>query len=528
MKAWIRAAFVKPSTAWLLLFFPALSYFVGTRLRSLGLFRSSTYGHPIPSKLLFWSSSSSTSSSSDQTCPSNNNNNNNNNKNQLVYLKKDCQTLLYPIYIVQDDFNTVVSTTWRDDEDLGRGYILISTSGGNGKIFRWETGGGPIAIGRTLSLTDSGCRSNHYRDCTTSPPIITSENDSASRSRSSSAGDVELFQNNFGSGGIVIDTHHQPPRIIVAEWGEGRISRLEENGARTPLVIEVPTTTTTITGSGSDSISQTSVDGQDEVSSKAGYERLVNPIKLLMTPYGDLMILDSRCPHRAVLDEGCGRDDIVWRLQKAVKIPSLPSLPVSREAHYWDRLLNHSDNGSSTGQQQQQQHHHQQKLPHSFFQSKKIGGMVVDVTGQRLYVTTKQGTKTVVVSLSLFVEDYDAEESVSINLHPQNGETINRELKQKRHSALVLDYSDYARTPGAIEIDNNGNLYLVIDDGILIVAKSLSEKVTISFLFAPLERVVDLTLGSDKFLYIATETTLARLRVPNKPLEVPTDFLIKA
>jgi hypothetical protein len=41
-----------------------------------------------------------------------------------------------------------------------------------------------------------------------------------------------------GSGGIIVDHWHEPPRLVVAEWGEGRIARLEENGARTPLVIE--------------------------------------------------------------------------------------------------------------------------------------------------------------------------------------------------------------------------------------------------------------------------------------------------
>jgi hypothetical protein len=28
--------------------------------------------------------------------------------------------------------------------------------------------------------------------------------------------------------------------LIVVDWGEGRITRLEENGPRTPLIIDVP------------------------------------------------------------------------------------------------------------------------------------------------------------------------------------------------------------------------------------------------------------------------------------------------
>ncbi len=479
-------SFIRPSTAWLFLFVPALLYYVGTRLRSVGLFRSSTYGRPVTAHLTW------TPPLEGGACQAKGG------SRDLLFLRGDCHALAYPVYVVQEDLGAVVATTWREDEDLGRGYLLASTSAGRGKIFRWETGGGPIAIGRTLSLKDSGCRSGAYRSC----PI----------SNGTDAGSTQ-----HGSGGIVVDTTHAPPRLIVAEFGEGRVSRLEENGARTPLVIEVPT--------GTDGTSKRPVGGQDD-SANDGHERLANPTKLLMSPYGDLLILDSRAAAEGLETGGGSVNDILWRLPKAADIPALPSLAASREAHFW-RSLNSTE------------------LPHSFFQSGAIGGMVLDPSGQRLYVTTQQGPATVVVSLPL-LEDIDSDdpeetdseaaqgatadaESRVTEGHPENdkNEAVHRELNQARHQVL-LDYSDFASAPGAIEIDNIGNLYLVVEGGVLIVSQSLDEKVKISFSIAPQEKLVDLTLGSDKFLYIASESKLARVQIPNKPLEVPTDFLIKA
>jgi hypothetical protein len=137
-----------------------------------------------------------------------------------------CSELHRPVYLVRDDIEDIVATTWKHDEELGRGYLLLSSSFEQGKIWRWETGGGPIAIGRTLHLLDSGCRSNHYMLCQSS---------SSSSFSSSNNNDNNSI---VGSGGIIVNHWHEPPRLVVAEWGEGRIARLEENGARTPLVIE--------------------------------------------------------------------------------------------------------------------------------------------------------------------------------------------------------------------------------------------------------------------------------------------------
>ena len=260
----VAKAVFKPNTAWIFLFFPALFYYMGTRLYSLGLFRSSTYGEILSHELIWIAPAVSlaTPSSSEAVC-SKFLASNKNSKHQLFYMQshKDCSSLGYPIYLVQDfDDGSVVATTWVEDEELGRGYLLLSTSAGSGKVYRWEAGGGPIAIGRTLHLKDSGCRSNLYQKCA---------DDSIGNTAS-----IENPNHHMGSGGIVIDTFRSDssPHLFVAEYGEGRVIRLEENGARTPMIIET----------------HTLADGIVEENN-----RLSRPFRLLVTPYGDLMVMDD-------------------------------------------------------------------------------------------------------------------------------------------------------------------------------------------------------------------------------------------
>ena len=85
---------IRPSMAWLFLFFPALGYYMTTRLHSMGLFRSSTYGMIVETKL---SSVSCDGKSNDLA--------------QLLYLNKDCTELKYPFYLVDENFHDIVATT---------------------------------------------------------------------------------------------------------------------------------------------------------------------------------------------------------------------------------------------------------------------------------------------------------------------------------------------------------------------------------------------------------------------------------
>jgi hypothetical protein len=46
-------------------------------------------------------------------------------------------------------------------------------------------------------------------------------------------------------------------------------------------------------------------------------------------------------------------------------------------------------------------------------------------------------------------------------------------------------------------------------------------------IFVSEEKIVDLTVGSDRFLYIAMETKLGRVRIPGKSLEIKKEALLK-
>lgn len=351
----------------------------------------------------------------------------------VVETQKKC-TLKNPVYCVQEEFDNIVATTWKHDEDLGRGFLLISTSGGHGQIWQWETGGGPIPIGRTLHLANAGCRSNLFRNC--------------------SAG------MDYGSGGVVVDALKEP-RLIVAEWGEGRISRLEENGARTPLVIQLKE-----------------------------QKRVHQPFQLLMTPFGDLMVIDL---------DGADGSFSLWQLPQATHIPGLESLAVSREAHSWNSVKTTT------------------KTPKQLLHA-TLGGMALKPNEWlQVYVTMRQEDgAVVVVRLSLDDEDEgDAE--------VEAGEKSDSKVRA-RQSKIVLDYSSFASAPGAMEVDEKGNIYLVVDGGVLFVDGSsytIVGKISISD-----ESLVDLTLGEDRYLYISTRTKLFRMRVRNGPLKIPTDLII--
>jgi hypothetical protein len=413
----------------------------------MGLFRSSTYGDVVEHRVEVIRGECFTMQKPSR-------------ENHFLYLlsnsNNDCQTLQYPLYqVLRDDSESIVSTAWKEDKELGRGYLLLSSQANTGKIYRWETGGGPIAIGRTLHLQHSGCRSNLYHDCSSTNDIV----------------------RNLGSGGIAVEattgiTDVQSPRMMVAEYGEGRVSRLEENGARTPLVIQVPHNT----------------DNSDD--DEKLQRRLCEPFRLVMTPQQDLMILErtSRCFE--------GDSDIpeyiIWRLSRASALPGLPSLAVSRRAHEWTEI-----NSNAT-------------VPKWFFASSAMGGMAMDTTGHRLLVTTQDPNthQIQVVSLSLS-QDNDSEAESSI----------------ARQSTLVLDYSTHAQRPGAITTDNHGNLYLAVDNGILVGSKSQEHMVNIRMSIE--EPIVDLTVGSDKFLYLSTPHILTRFRIPNLPLVIDKDTLRK-
>ena len=416
---------IPPTMAWLLVFLPAFFYYMSTRLYSWGLFRSSTVGDMIE----FTLGGASGRPRQEYYCST---------LQSHVLATLDCTTHRGMGYRILQEPD-IVATTWKHDEELGRGYLLLSTSLGQGKVWQWETGGGPIPIGKTLHLQDSGCRSLGKNNCT------------------------------LGSGGLIVEPWQEPNRLIIAEWGERRIVRLEPtSGARTPLVIHHYNNEATTP--------------------------IRQPRQLLLTAFGDLIVLDD-----AVLETenengqvtetkalSASTVDQLWQLPQVTKIPPLLSLAQSRQAHSWTST-NHTI--------------------HLMLQQTKIGGVaLVPKEWLKLYVTMTASSRVVLATLALGDNDDEDE--------------------PRQQSQILFDYTDYASQPGPIIVDNKGRLYLAVDNGILVVEtpNKVLGRVTMTNVTDP---IVSMTLGEDRFLYIATKDALYRLKTRNGPMEFPKNLVVK-
>lgn len=272
-----RNHIIPPSLTWLTVFLPALAYFLATRLHDTRL-SGKSLGNLVQSTVTI-------TPSADLDV-----------LKEIFYINPDkrkkqkiLESGVVPIQqglysVLNSGLASVVDTCWKHDGELGRGFLLLSQSSQSGRIWRWEVGGGPIAIGRTLHMEPSGCRSRKYCD------------DGGER----------------GSGALALDFSQQSTsfegRLVVAEWGEQRIVRMEESGARTPLILEVPSL----------------------CSEKK--RRIQKPEKMIFTAFGDLIISDY--------DTDCQQAALFY-LDNAMNIKPLPSALESRKAHSWNATLNH-------------------------------------------------------------------------------------------------------------------------------------------------------------------------------------------
>lgn len=421
-----RNEVIPPGLAWLTVFIPALSYFLATRFSSLHSGGGASLGTVVTSQVM-----------------------DSFKLNDVFYLKQQTE-LQYPLVLIDDSFQNVVASLWRHDADLERGYLLLSQAHGSGRIWRWERGGGPIPIGRTLAMDPSGCRSKD--DCL--------------------HGDDE-----HGSGGLAIDFYNHDDNfrqgsLIVAEWGEERIVKLEEDtGARTPLVMNVP---------------------EACKHSSAKPKRVERPSSMLYTPTGDLLFLESSpsCPS-------------IMRLNQAVHVPPLESAMTSRIAHKWNKT------------------HHDHSID-VLYRETVLGSMTLDSKGEGLYVTVKRDDESVLlVHLSLIPEDDDDEEE-----EEEVNKVTDKRLGLLYDTAEVqfnLTEASIKEPPPAMAVDENGNVFLAIPSGILVLKDG---RQILGKLDSPTP-ITSLTLGEDKYLYITTSTQLLRIRVRHGPPNLATNLVKK-
>jgi hypothetical protein len=467
-----RLLHLPPSATWLAIFLPAFTYFLSTRLHRAGfwlLSGSSALGE-VAADII--------SISDAQSCRE---------LSTIFHLSGACDesslhvakdrvrtvTLKHALNTVQDTgLMNVVSTVWRHDSELGRGYLLISQAAGDGRIWRWEVGGGPIAIGKTLHLEQSGCRSEHYRSCpsatdTTTTTTATADHDLAA-----------------GSGGIAIDfhkqEHFQQGALVVAEWGEGRIVRLEENGARTPVLLQVPNVCGGAIGSNNATIDST--------------RHLEAPLALLYTPFGDLLVLDhyAECNQAALI-----------QLRHAVHVKALDSLSVSRKAHAWE----------------EPQHAF---MPEILFAGvEQLGSMALTPTWTSIYVTAKRDGSIILLEMPLTSENDDDDDD------DDEEEGSNDKASLPVEPRLVMNLSQKlssVQDPGKIAVDRKGRLFWAVSDNLLVIDPD--KGAILGKLSLPADST-SLTLGEDGFLYITTSNVLLRIRVREGPVKAPTNMVVR-
>ena len=428
------AARMRPSLAWLAVFVPALCYFLATRLTNKG-FRlfgaSSNLGQTVTHQIHVVGDCRQLE--------------------QVFYLSSSCSESKYGLQLVlQEPQLNIVATAWRHDSDLGRGYLLLSDNSGSGRIWRWEVGGGPIAIGRTLHLQQAGCRSNLVTQCLADDDLALHQQQDSS------------ICTTTGSGGIAIDflDHDRAAegRLVIAEWGEQRIARLEENGARTPLVIQVP-----------------------DLCHLNATRRVQAPHTLLYTPAGDLVFVDEQAP--------CQRS-AVFRLEMAVLAPAQSSLHESRQAHEW----------LTTSLQ----------TPEIVYESDTlIGGISLTSDAESLILSTVVDSSVVLISVPLVSGDDDDDD---------DDEDSVRQPREIYTLINVTQHDGSARLPGALAVSQQGHIFLSVEDGFLILERThVLGKIQMNVF------PTCLTLGEDGFLYVSTRSSLYRIAVRTKPIQMPTD-----
>mmetsp|Transcript_44085 Transcript_44085/g.65395 ORF Transcript_44085/g.65395 Transcript_44085/m.65395 type:complete len:392 (-) Transcript_44085:95-1270(-) len=294
---------IAPPYAWLTVFVPALAYFIGTRFQSgeLGEYVSSP---PTLAMSLFPKGAS--------------------------------------LQLVLPNLTGIIASQWRHNEELGRGFLLI---GAQNRIWRFEVGGGPIPIGKTLFMDNSGCRSKAFRNCTGSSLEAT------------------------GSGGMAIDfSGKENPfegRLAVAEWGEGRVVRVEDTGGRTPLLMTVPDVCTP----------------ENET---RGERRIEQATSLLYTSFGDLLVVENNIAP-------CQKSAL-YLLSQATSIEPIESTWESRKAHHWTSL----ETPKSVD------------VLLSLDGPTSIGGLVSDSTWTGVLTTVRRNQKTVLAKITLQDDEDDS------------------------------------------------------------------------------------------------------------------------
>lgn len=389
----------------------------------------------------------------------------------------------------------VLSTTWVHDSELGRGYLLMADAGRSGRIWRWEVGGGPITIGRSLHMENSGCRSGLWVDGGKCPGNLFNVN--IEKHASIERNELPSL---MGSASIIIELQRDSERstegknLVVAEWGERRIIRVEgETGARTPLVTMLPS------------------------NDSNGLRRLFRPNHLMYTPFGDLLFSDS---YNSSNDEG-KPVAAIYRLKEAVHVPAI-LVEQSREAHNWTHT---TANG----------HMHGDSIDNIFQTDGWIDGMALSGSDHStLFVSvvteSESGWNKYIYKFPLGSDDDDNDQASQASDSQEEAANHESIYSITSSECTNLDKSHGLFTGSKLTIDEHGTLYAVACPSSLVLLSHrdghVMGKLALDANNSQPLAISSVNFGEDGFIYLTTPEKLMRIKARVKGRSVPTSMVV--
>ena len=417
-----------------------------------------------------------------------------------------------------DVLRAVHSLSYQYDTELGRGCLLLSSLAHSGRIWRWEVGGGPITIGRSLHMDRSGCRSGLWtpdgRRCPPNDDIVQSSFQEDDHRMGSAGLTVEIVRNAESS---------RDGRLVVVERGERRIVRIEDDGSRTPLVLTVP-----------DPCGR----GANNSSTEGSMARLSGTGRVLYGSFGDLIFTDT-----AQCDADGSVASAVYVLREAVNVPPLPA-PSSREAHGWTQIP--TEGIHARGREEE-------VVATLFDGMDAVADIAFGPGGGELYVAGMVDGVARIVKIAL---DDDADHNDDKEVTPRRGKRDKASaIGTASTTNMAEPFFDLSRKYNAmsspsdavvsIVIDNGGNVYASYPGGVVVIDSSGTEIASLAispaitgsknddkpcaalpadFLIIP----TALEIGDDGYLYVSTSTSLMRIQSRIGPAIIGTDMVIPA
>mmetsp|Transcript_9656 Transcript_9656/g.27066 ORF Transcript_9656/g.27066 Transcript_9656/m.27066 type:complete len:559 (+) Transcript_9656:177-1853(+) len=421
--------------------------------------------------------------------------------------------------------HAVHSLSYHHDPELGRGYLLLSDAAGSGRIWRWEVGGGPITIGRSLHMERSGCRSNLWTAADhvgggrrTKKWVVNGKpieggcppNEAMAAlfpiDDATYAGDSTKLL--MGSTGLTVEIAREAESarvgtLVVVERGERRIVRIEEDGARTPLVLTVPSPCANSTGT---------------------MTRLGGTGRVLYGPFGDLIFTDTT---------SCGDGSsasAVYILREAVNVPPLPA-PLSREAHEWKQMPKEGANGKGR----------EDEIIEILFDGMDVmSDIALGPRGEELYVAGRLGDRQKVVKVSLDDDDDDGDAANTLRRSKRDKESGIGQAKPFFDLSKKYTAKPPPNDGTAMAVDNEGNVYASYIGGIVVIDSKGTEIASLALssaaknndkAAAPSDSLIVPTameIGDDGYLYVSASTSLMRIRSHIGPAIIGTNMVIPA